>query len=832
MKLQLKSNASVLVALAFCAPRAKALPSFGTKIPNGENVPCPPSSPGCSTSGLCFGLGHLSCGGFQPEDKTIDATTGAASIALNPFGDDWRASGFVWTKELCELDSDGDGFTNGEELGDPNCVWDTNSIMPELNSVEGFVPSHPGNNDSVPTIPETATVVSVDEPENEPDPDPTGDTTDEDPYAVYYNPGETRGSFDMIMKPYPIPVETTTYVDFIFEVPEDLPDIVHIVFGEVINTQPDHLHHFVINGCTEAIDKDQEGLPQPDTPMDCTRNVGGWAPGSDVFGRPDLESGVIFGRSTGIVALALNVHYTDGVYEDAEAKTLKIAEDGIRVHYTTDFRPKTAMVKHLSWIAFGPPQLTVPPNESRYFVSRTCNVRTSCKDANEDQLAFVAQYMGVEAPAGFIADDTLSCASISAFCFLDGELGARIQKLCPVTCGLCDDTTSDGKLRNPEHYVVTAINYHAHLLGSEMYTTLLRPKLPIEDSSLIEKRSSIEAAMEAKDLKSREYFFYDDQASIPMDYDIVETNTNDAEREMIRGVQIKDGDKIQVTCVYDSTDRTDPTVFGLSTYDEMCITGVLVTFETPKYLLAGESPDVAIATDMDLRLFTCEVDNENHSSDIYQGFLNSTEDGRNIWFEHPIEATDMCTFPIGDYVFRDNIMTMQARNCPKDDDSTVGLNICDGFTLSPSDNVEFLEQAIAGYHCAGGKLGFTDSNENPELNEETCLGEAGGSAYVAYTCADIQLWMASEEAAGIETSTLEFLRTTWWRPKCCSLGEDSGDGEYIESEDDTEDEALSGTTMAEEGILSSSTASSVVPCSIHTFSMASVVITVLAAVVV
>ena len=27
-----------------------------------------------------------------------------------------------WTKELCEEDSDGDGLTNGQELGDPDCV--------------------------------------------------------------------------------------------------------------------------------------------------------------------------------------------------------------------------------------------------------------------------------------------------------------------------------------------------------------------------------------------------------------------------------------------------------------------------------------------------------------------------------------------------------------------------------------------------------------------------------------------------------------------------------------------------------------------------------------
>ena len=28
-----------------------------------------------------------------------------------------------FTKALCEADSDGDGMSNGAELGDPQCVW-------------------------------------------------------------------------------------------------------------------------------------------------------------------------------------------------------------------------------------------------------------------------------------------------------------------------------------------------------------------------------------------------------------------------------------------------------------------------------------------------------------------------------------------------------------------------------------------------------------------------------------------------------------------------------------------------------------------------------------
>ena len=41
----------------------------------------------------------------------------------NGFGIDFQEAGFKWTTELCQMDSDCDGKTNGEELGDPNCIW-------------------------------------------------------------------------------------------------------------------------------------------------------------------------------------------------------------------------------------------------------------------------------------------------------------------------------------------------------------------------------------------------------------------------------------------------------------------------------------------------------------------------------------------------------------------------------------------------------------------------------------------------------------------------------------------------------------------------------------
>jgi hypothetical protein len=47
---------------------------------------------------------------------------------LNAFGRDFAASGLAWTPALCARDSDGDGKSNGVELGDPLCVWSRGGV--------------------------------------------------------------------------------------------------------------------------------------------------------------------------------------------------------------------------------------------------------------------------------------------------------------------------------------------------------------------------------------------------------------------------------------------------------------------------------------------------------------------------------------------------------------------------------------------------------------------------------------------------------------------------------------------------------------------------------
>lgn len=40
---------------------------------------------------------------------------------------------------MCTLDSDNDGFTNGQELGDPDCVWKNGIVPHRTNNI-----THPG----------------------------------------------------------------------------------------------------------------------------------------------------------------------------------------------------------------------------------------------------------------------------------------------------------------------------------------------------------------------------------------------------------------------------------------------------------------------------------------------------------------------------------------------------------------------------------------------------------------------------------------------------------------------------------------------------------------
>lgn len=110
----------LLTAAAATLAPADAYYKYVALIPNGGNVPDSPN------------IGHL--------DE-------AGETGVNDFGAAFAKAGNEWNAKLCAQDTDGDGYTNGQELGDPCCTWTTTNTAGLI--TDGI--SHPSDASKVPT---------------------------------------------------------------------------------------------------------------------------------------------------------------------------------------------------------------------------------------------------------------------------------------------------------------------------------------------------------------------------------------------------------------------------------------------------------------------------------------------------------------------------------------------------------------------------------------------------------------------------------------------------------------------------------------------------------
>ncbi len=94
-----------LISVSFVTSQAFALPAYPANVPNGTTLSCP----------TCH---------------NVDSPTGGcAPGCLNPFGLAFRVT-HTWSASLAAMDSDGDGWTNGQELLDRNGTWTVGSANP------------------------------------------------------------------------------------------------------------------------------------------------------------------------------------------------------------------------------------------------------------------------------------------------------------------------------------------------------------------------------------------------------------------------------------------------------------------------------------------------------------------------------------------------------------------------------------------------------------------------------------------------------------------------------------------------------------------------------
>lgn len=109
-----------LLSLGVLVREAQAYKSYVALIPNAGNIAGYPA------------IGHPDSAGEE---------------GVNDFGTAFSAAGNAWTKALCQADTDGDGYTNGAELGDPCCTWTTSNTAGLIST--GV--SHPADASLTPT---------------------------------------------------------------------------------------------------------------------------------------------------------------------------------------------------------------------------------------------------------------------------------------------------------------------------------------------------------------------------------------------------------------------------------------------------------------------------------------------------------------------------------------------------------------------------------------------------------------------------------------------------------------------------------------------------------
>ncbi|GAB9467336.1 hypothetical protein Gpo141_00004686 [Globisporangium polare] len=78
-----------------------------------------------------------------PNTRAVGHNKADGGGGTNVFGRDFIMIGYGdWNEALCKKDSDGDGQTNGQELGDPCCAW-SQADYPLPHRTNGI--SHPGD---------------------------------------------------------------------------------------------------------------------------------------------------------------------------------------------------------------------------------------------------------------------------------------------------------------------------------------------------------------------------------------------------------------------------------------------------------------------------------------------------------------------------------------------------------------------------------------------------------------------------------------------------------------------------------------------------------------
>ncbi|XP_048241452.1 uncharacterized protein LOC124142783 [Haliotis rufescens] len=307
---------------------------FQDTIPNGDSVPHP-----CKVNFLWRGVGHNNPQGGGDR---------------NPFGLDFQQVK-QWTEELCQKDSDGDGLTNGQELGDPECVWHPGQFPQRTNNI-----THPGICDPWGSPKCTA--------KN----DWVSCTAGE--FVCNATKAPEVKKFTLRFPPTRVPPTQTNYYCMGFDVSNyiDISQDYHLIATKPEINNTNVMHHSILYGCNDDVVLADHATPCYMSQQGCSELLAGWTLGLDGTCEYE-EAGYLIGRS-GNRKMVMQFHWTN-----PELRSDYVDNSGMTLYYTPKLRRYNA-----GKILTGQLYLEIPPGAERATFESTCTGECTNKLMNGD----------------------------------------------------------------------------------------------------------------------------------------------------------------------------------------------------------------------------------------------------------------------------------------------------------------------------------------------------------------------------------------------------------------------------------------------------------------
>ncbi|KAK7114204.1 hypothetical protein V1264_000302 [Littorina saxatilis] len=307
---------------------------YQNRIPNGDSVPSP-----CNPNVIWRGVGHLNAQGGGIRNK---------------FGLDFAAAGHTWTRELCQKDSDEDGKTNGQELGDPDCTWTPNSLPPLDTGLSHPAVCEPIDSETCKSKAQEGGLYLKQEEW----------IADACKSGTFECPATNAADVERLtfqIPPTKVPNKVTSYMCQTFRV-DDVSRDRHMIATRAIINNTNVMHHMVLFGCRDP------NTPIFDVPYECGMSPGYscgsilsvWTLGLDGECFYDL-SGIRVGLN-GLKVLAMQYHWNNPTQEDNYMDS-----SGMEMYFTPNLRDYDSGVA-----MFGQESILIPPYSTGTDVTGEC----------------------------------------------------------------------------------------------------------------------------------------------------------------------------------------------------------------------------------------------------------------------------------------------------------------------------------------------------------------------------------------------------------------------------------------------------------------------------